>query len=160
MDDSDQSPRPPERGLYDASFEHDACGVGFLAHLKGIASHDLIDRSLLALERMTHRGATGAESESGDGAGLLLQIPDALFRDECAAGRLLSPDDGHALAELPAAGQYGVGLFLSAPDRQGAALARMIFAMVVRQEGQRLLGWRRVPTDSACIGLQRVRWSR
>ncbi len=146
-------PVPPISGLYDPRFEHDACGVGFLAHLKGTASHDLVDRSLLALERMAHRGATGAECESGDGAGILLQIPDRLFRHECRAGRISSSDDNRiALTELPPPSHYGVGLFFTGPDVQGSALARMIFAMVVRQEGQTLLGWRRVPTDNTGVG--------
>ncbi len=146
------SPVRPISGLYDPRFEHDACGVGFLAHLKGESSHGLVDRSLRALERMEHRGATGAECESGDGAGILLQIPDKLFRRECALGRILSLDDGKALTELPPAGRYGVGLFFSSPDTQAATLARMTFAMVVRQEGQTLLGWRRVPTDNHEVG--------
>ncbi len=150
--DNTQLPQRPQSGLYDPSFEHDACGVGFLAHLRGKASHDLVDRGLKALERMEHRGATGAESNTGDGAGILIQLPHALFADECALGRILTPEDGTPLAELPAAGQYAVGLVFSSPDPHAAALAKLIFAMVVRQEGQRLLGWRRVPTDNRSLG--------
>ncbi len=150
--DNTQLARRPQRGLYDPSFEHDACGVGFLAHLKGVASHDLVDRALEALERMEHRGATGAEPNTGDGAGILIQIPHALFERECALGRILEADTGRPLAALPPAGKYAVGLVFSSPDPQAAALAKLIFAMVVRQEGQTLLGWRRVPTDNRSLG--------
>ena len=150
--DNTQSPQRPQSGLYDPSFEHDACGVGFLAHLRGQASHDVIDRGLRALERMEHRGATGAESNTGDGAGILIQIPHELFAKECAAGRILDPEGGRPLATLPAPGKYAVGLVFSSPDPQAAALAKLIFAMVVRQEGQVLLGWRRVPTDNRTLG--------
>ena len=89
-----------------------------------------------ALERMEHRGATGAEPNTGDGAGILIQIPHALFERECANGRILTPEDGKPLAALPPAGEYAVGLIFSSPDPQAAALAKLIFAMVVRQEGQ------------------------
>ena len=150
--DNTQLARRPQSGLYDPSFEHDACGVGFLAHLRGKASHDVVDRGLKALERMEHRGATGAEPNTGDGAGILIQIPHALFERECALGRIIAPEDGKPLAALPPAGQYAVGLVFSSPDPQAAALAKLIFAMVVRQEGQQLLGWRRVPTDNRSLG--------
>jgi glutamate synthase (ferredoxin) len=150
--DNTQLPQRPQRGLYDPSFEHDACGVGFLAHLRGQASHDVVDRGLRALERMEHRGATGAEPNTGDGAGILIQIPHALFERECALGRILAPEDGKTLTALPPAGKYAVGLVFSSPDPQAAALAKLIFAMVVRQEGQVLLGWRRVPTDNRTLG--------
>ena len=150
--DNTQLPQRPQRGLYDPSFEHDACGVGFLAHLRGQASHDVVDRGLRALERMEHRGATGAEPNTGDGAGILIQIPHALFERECALGRILAPEEGKTLTALPPAGKYAVGLVFSSPDPQAAALAKLIFAMVVRQEGQVLLGWRRVPTDNRSLG--------
>jgi glutamate synthase (NADPH/NADH) large chain len=150
--DNTQSHQRPLSGLYDPSFEHDACGVGFLAHLRGHASHDLVDRGLRALERMEHRGATGAEPNTGDGAGILIQIPHALFARECSLGHIDDPESGKPLAALPAAGGYAVGLVFSSPDPQAAALAKLIFAMVVRQEGQVLLGWRRVPTDNRSLG--------
>ena len=124
----------------------------FLAHLRGQASHDVVDRGLKALERMEHRGATGAEPTTGDGAGILIQIPHRLFERECVHGRILTPEAGTPLAALPPAGKYAVGLIFSSPDPQAAALAKLIFAMVVRQEGQILLGWRRVPTDNRSLG--------
>ncbi len=138
--------------LYDPRFEHDACGVGFLVHQKGEVSHDLVHRALRALERLEHRGATGAEPDTGDGAGILIQIPDRLFSRECALGRIAGTEPGQVVRELPAKGEYGVGLFFGSPDAQATALAKMIFAMIVRQEGQTLLGWRRVPTDHRRIG--------
>jgi glutamate synthase (NADPH/NADH) large chain len=150
--DNQHVPMRPQGGLYDPSFEHDACGVGFLAHLKGHASHDLVDRALQALERLEHRGATGAEANTGDGAGILLQIPHKLFERECSLGRIVNPEDGKALASLPPAGRYAVGVFFSSPDAQASALAKLIFAMIVRQEGQNLIGWRRVPTDNRSLG--------
>jgi glutamate synthase (ferredoxin) len=142
----------PSPALYDPRFEHDACGVGFLAHVQGKASHSIVDKGLAALERLAHRGATGAEHNTGDGAGILLQIPDKLFQRECALGRIASPEPQRALEALPPAGQYAVGLFLSSPDPQASALAKLIFAMIVRQEGLKLLGWRRVPTDHRSLG--------
>ncbi len=138
--------------LYDPRLEHDACGVGFLAHLKGQASHAIVDEGLRALEKLEHRGATGAEANTGDGAGVLIQIPHRLFDRECALGRIESPEDRKPLASLPAAGQYAVGLFLGSQDAQASALAKLIFAMIVRQEGLKLLGWRRVPTDNRSLG--------
>jgi len=142
----------PSFPLYEATTEHDACGVGFVVHKKGRASHSIVDLGLGALERLEHRGATGAEADTGDGAGLLIQIPDRLFRRECALGRIETPDERRPLADLPPAGGYAVGLFFGSQDIQATALARLIFAMIVRQEGLRLLGFRRVPTDNRGIG--------
>ncbi|NUO51800.1 MAG: glutamate synthase large subunit, partial [Polyangiaceae bacterium] len=139
--------------LYDARFEHDACGVGFIAHLKGRASHAIVDDGLKALERLAHRGATGAEAATGDGAGVLLQIPHRLFERECALGRIESADESkRPLANLPSPGRYAVGVFFGSQDAQSSALAKLIFAMIIRQEGLRLLGWRRVPTDNRELG--------
>ncbi len=145
-------PQHPRPALYDPSFDHDACGVGFLAHLKGQPSHAIVDEGLRALERLAHRGATGAEADTGDGAGVLIQIPHRLFERECALGRIETPEDRRPLAQLPAPGEYAVGLFFGSQDAQASALAKLIFAMIVRQEGLRLLGWRRVPTDNRHIG--------
>ncbi|MFO0548725.1 MAG: glutamate synthase-related protein [Polyangiaceae bacterium] len=138
--------------MHDPRFEHDACGVGFLAHLKGRASHGIVSEGLRALERLEHRGAVGAEPDTGDGAGILIQLPDRLFQRECALGRVEGTEDRKPLASLPAAGRYAVGLFFGSQDQQASALAKLIFAMILRQEGLRLLGWRRVPTDNRHIG--------
>src|SRR5918912_2384364 len=91
---------PPPQGLYDPRNEHDACGVGFVAHIKGRKSHDIVEKGLTILNNLTHRGATGADPLHGDGAGVLVQIPDALFREEMAAKGV----------KLPKAGAYGVGM--------------------------------------------------
>src|SRR4029077_15667985 len=95
---------PPAQGLYHPSFEHDACGVGFICHLKGVASHDIVSNALQMLENMNPRGAAGGETDSGDGAGILVQTPDKFFRKQAQKLNFT----------LPAAGQYGVGMmFLS-----------------------------------------------
>ena len=126
--DNTQLARRPQSGLYDPSFEHDACGVGFLAHLRGQASHGVVDCGLKALERMEHRGATGAEPNTGDGAGILIEVPHRLFERECAQVRILMLEGGMPLAALPPAGKCAVGLIFLSRDRQAAALAKPIFA--------------------------------
>jgi glutamate synthase (NADPH/NADH) large chain len=136
--------------LHEPAFEKDACGVGFLVHKKGHRSHSIVDRALLALERLEHRGASGREAESGDGAGILVQLPDRLFQREAAMGRI--EHEGKPIPKLPAEGGYAVGLFMGSQDVQSSALAKLIFAMIARQEGLRLLGWRRVPTDNRELG--------
>ncbi len=129
------------RDLYDAAFEHDACGVGFVAHARGKRSHEIVKLGLQILDNLVHRGATGCDPETGDGAGILIQLPDALFRAHC---RFL----------LPKAGDYGVGMvFLPGLDDQRAHCERVI-EETVRLEEQLFLGWRDVPVDSACLGRQ------
>ncbi|MGH9160559.1 MAG: glutamate synthase central domain-containing protein, partial [Vicinamibacteraceae bacterium] len=145
-------PEGPQRGLYTPDREHDACGVGFLVHLKGRRSRSIVNLGLEALERLAHRAATGGDCCTGDGAGILIQIPDKLFEREAALGRIVSDDSAQLLTALPGRGRYAVGLFFGSPDPQANALAKMLFAMVVRQEGQQLLGWRRVPTDNRSLG--------
>ena len=135
--DNTQLARRPQSGLYDPSFEHDACGVGFLAHLRGKASHDVVDRGLKALERMEHRGATGAEPNTGDGAGILIQIPHALFERECAARpHRRRPRTASRSRTCRRPASTPSASCSRSPDPQAAALAKLIFAMVVRQEGQ------------------------
>ncbi|MEF2967598.1 glutamate synthase large subunit [Paenibacillus sp. M1] len=133
---------PPKQGLYDPSFEKDACGMGFVAHIKGRASHDIVSKALTMLTNMEHRGGQGSEPNSGDGAGILLQIPHRFFASE--AKKL-----GY---KLPEAGQYGVGmLFLphdaAARGRQEAELTR-----IVEEEGQKVIGFRTVPTRDDMLG--------
>ena len=133
---------PPRQGLYDPSNEHDSCGVGFVAHIKGRKSHEIIEQGLEILENLTHRGAVGADPLAGDGAGILIQVPDAFLRAECALAGL----------ELPDSGDYGVGMvFLPrlAPTR---AVCEERIAHFVASEGQRLLGWREVPRDNSVLG--------
>ncbi|MEN8214501.1 MAG: glutamate synthase subunit alpha, partial [Pseudomonadota bacterium] len=130
---------PPKQGLYDPVNEHDACGVGFVAHIKGRKSHDIIQQGLTILRRIEHRGAVGADPKAGDGAGLLMQIPDDFFR-------------AVVNFELPPAGDYGVGmLFLPKDDSARFAIESAIIN-TLEEEGLRLLGWRTVPVDSSVLG--------
>ncbi|HUW77777.1 MAG TPA: glutamate synthase large subunit [Candidatus Nanopelagicaceae bacterium] len=127
------------QGLYDPAAERDACGVAFVATLTGVASHDVIIRALSALRNLEHRGASGAEPDSGDGAGLLLAIPDDFFRSVSGL-------------ELPAAGFYATGiLFLPQADSDSEAITAKI-AQIADEEGLTILGWRDVPTDPATLG--------
>ena len=130
---------PPKQGLYDPANEHDACGVGFVAHIKGEKSHAIVQHGLTILERLHHRGAVGADPRAGDGAGLLLQMPDAFFRKSVSF-------------ELPVEGEYAVGMvFLPQADKSRAAAEKTIEDFVAA-EGQTLLGWRDVPVDSGGLG--------
>ncbi len=135
---------PAKKGLYDPQFEHDACGVGFVAHIKGKRSHDIVQMGLQILHNLEHRGACGCDPETGDGAGILMQIPDAFFRRECA-------DRGFA---LPPEGEYGVGMVFLPQDEDARALCEQIIEQTVRRQGQRFLGWRTVPTCNHKIGFQ------
>ncbi len=131
--------RVPEPGLYAPEYEHDACGVAFVARLDARPRHETVLRALQALENLEHRGATGADADTGDGAGILLQLPDAFFR-----AVLDRP--------LPAAGSYGVAMcFLPADDDRRLELERQLAALV-EQEGQRVVAWRDVPVDTAFVG--------
>ncbi len=133
---------PSKQGLYDPKHEHDACGVGFIAHIKGHKSHALVEQGLQILKNLSHRGATGADPLAGDGAGILIQTPDAFLRREFTKQGIA----------LPAPGDYGVGmLFLPQDDAARAACERVLAECIVA-EGQTLLGWRDVPTRNARLG--------
>ncbi|WP_030542922.1 glutamate synthase large subunit [Streptomyces albus] len=128
--------RPDPQGMYDPRNEHDACGVGFVATLTGEASHAMVEQALTVLRNLEHRGATGSEPDSGDGAGILLQIPDAFFRNTVSF-------------ELPEAGAYAVGIaFLPAGDGEAAGRVEAIAA----EEGLTVLGWREVPVAPQMLG--------
>src|SRR5205085_229294 len=115
---------PPKQGLYDPRHEHDACGVGFVAHIKGRKSHDIVDKGLTILNNLRHRGATGADPLHGDGAGLLVQIPDGFFREEMARQGV----------KLPKAGAYGVGMFFLPRDPAArAACVREVERAIVNK---------------------------
>jgi glutamate synthase (ferredoxin) len=133
---------PTARGLYDPAYEHDSCGVGFVVHLKGQRSHRIVPDGLTALENLNHRGASGSEANTGDGAGMLLQLPHEFLRRECASLNI----------PLPAPGHYGAGLFFSSKDPRASAQVQALFGAIVMEEGQHLLGWRRVPTNNAEVG--------
>ena len=137
---------PPRQGLYDPAHEHDACGVGFVVNIKGVRSHDILQKGLQVLDNLTHRGACGCDPRTGDGAGVLMQIPHEFFVRE--AGKL-----GFA---LPAPGEYGVGQVFLPLDPERRKAAEAVVERVVHEEGQRLLGWRTVPiVESACGDIAR-----
>ncbi|MDZ4188650.1 MAG: glutamate synthase-related protein [Hydrogenophaga sp.] len=127
-----------QQGLYDPANEHDACGVGFVAHIKGHKSHAIVQQGLKILENLDHRGAVGADKLMGDGAGLLIQLPDALYREEMAA-------QGVA---LPPAGEYGVGMIFMPKEHASRLACEQEMERAVAAEGQVLLGWRDVPVNA------------
>jgi glutamate synthase (NADPH) large chain len=126
-----------EQGLYSAANEHDACGVGFVAHIKGEKSHGIIQQALKILENLDHRGAVGADKLMGDGAGILVQMPDALYREEMARQGI----------ELPPPGEYGVGMIFLPKEHASRLACEQELERAVKAEGQVLLGWRDVPVD-------------
>jgi glutamate synthase (ferredoxin) len=133
---------PPKQGLYDPQFEHDACGVGFIVHMKGKKSHELVEQALTILVNLEHRGACGAETNTGDGAGILMQIPHKFLKKVVAQENIT----------LPEVGEYGVGTIYSSPDPTLREKGRRVFAAIVAEEGQKVLGWRDVPTDNSSLG--------
>jgi glutamate synthase (NADPH/NADH) large chain len=133
---------PPAQGLYDPAHEHDACGVGFVVDIKGRKSHAIVSQALTVLKNLLHRGACGCEVNTGDGAGILIQMPDAFLRRE--VDRL-----GFA---LPAPGHYGAGLAFLPRDASQRAECQAVLERIVREEGQSVLGWRDVPTDDSPVG--------
>ena len=130
---------PIAHGLYDPRFEHDACGVSFVANIKGVRSREIVTLGITALCNMEHRGATGAEADTGDGAGILIQVPDAFLR--AVAG-----------FELPAIGKYAVGIAFLPADPVRTATAIETVERVIVEEGLRPLGWRVVPSNPDCLG--------
>src|SRR5476651_756623 len=125
------------QGLYDPSNEHDACGVGFVAHIKGNKSHSIVEQGLLILKNLDHRGAVGADPLMCDGAGILIQIPDQYYRDEMAKQGV----------ELPPPGEYGVGMVFLPKENASRIACEQEIERAVRIEGQVVLGWRNVPVD-------------
>jgi len=123
--------------LYSSTQEHDACGVGFVAHIKGQKSHDIVKNALKILENLDHRGAVGADKLMGDGAGILIQLPDALYREEMAAQGIT----------LPPPGEYGVGMVFLPKENASRQACEQELERAVKAEGQVLLGWRDVPVD-------------
>ncbi|MEX2443649.1 MAG: glutamate synthase large subunit [Alkalispirochaeta sp.] len=135
--------RPGRQSLYDPQFEHDNCGVGFVAHIKGHASHDLISKAREVLVNMTHRGAVGAEKNTGDGAGILTALPHALL-ERIAKDELR--------AELPERGRFAAGLFFLPQDGEERRACESAVERIVAEAGQRFIGWRDVPRDNSMIG--------
>ena len=130
---------PEAQGLYDPANEHDACGVGFVCHIKNQKSHGIVQKGLEILTRLTHRGAVGADPKAGDGAGILVQLPDAFFRAVCDF-------------ELPALGDYGVAMMFMPPEADAQRRIEAIIDKHLERGGQSLLGWRDVPVDNADLG--------
>ena len=130
---------PVAQGLYDPANEHDNCGIGFVAHIKGQKSHDIIERGLSVLENMDHRGATSSDNKTGDGAGILLQLPDQYFREVLGIS-------------LPSPGQYGTGLVFLPRDPKEAALCQEVLSRYIRQEGLELICYRDTDVDSSAPG--------
>ncbi len=134
-----QGALPPKQGLYDPANEHDACGVGFVANIKGIKSHDTIRQGLNILDRLAHRGAVGADPKAGDGAGILLQIPDTFIR-------------GVVDFELPPQGEYAIGMAFLPRNGASRTLCEETIESFIAAEGQALLGWRDVPVNNQGLG--------
>ena len=126
-----------DNGLYSSSNEHDACGLGFVAHIKGEKRHDIVTQALKILENIDHRGAVGADKLMGDGAGILIQIPDALYREE----------RGKQGVELPPFGEYGVGMIFLPKEHASRLACEQEMERAIKAEGQVLLGWRDVPVN-------------
>jgi len=126
-----------QTGLYDPSQEHDACGVGFVAHIKGAKTHAIVTQALKILENLDHRGAVGADKLMGDGAGILIQLPDALYREEMAKQGVT----------LPSQGEYGVGMVFLPKEHASRMACEQELERAVKAEGQVLLGWRDVPVN-------------
>ncbi len=129
-------------GLYDPQFEHDACGVGFVAHIKGVKSHDIVEQGLRINENLKHRGACGCEKNTGDGAGILLQVPDKFLRRVCAEVNI----------DLPLDKRYGVGMLFLPPDISQRRAIEDICRQMIQAEGQKYLGFRKVETCNDSLG--------
>lgn len=130
---------PQQQGLYDPRFEHDACGVGFVVNIHGNKSHDIVQQALTVLVNLDHRGARGCEPNTGDGAGILFQIPHAFLNKCCSF-------------TLPAPGEYGVGMLFLSPNSDHRRECEEILEQIITEEGQTLLGWRTVPTNNETLG--------
>ncbi len=133
---------PPAQGLYDPTREHDACGVGFVVDIEGRKSHAIVRQALTVLKNLLHRGACGCEPNTGDGAGILIQMPDRFLRRQC----------GRLGIGLPPVGAYGCGLVFLPREPQQRDKVRALLHSIVEEEGQRMLGWRSVPTDDSPLG--------
>jgi glutamate synthase domain-containing protein 2/glutamate synthase domain-containing protein 1/glutamate synthase domain-containing protein 3 len=134
--------RPGKQGLYDPQFEHDACGVGFVVDIKGRKSHRILQQAIQVLHNLDHRGASGSETNTGDGAGVLLQMPHAFFKEVARKARL----------NLPAPGAYGSGIIFLPRNPTRRRRLEEHFEQIVQSEGQTLIGWRTLPTDNSMLG--------
>jgi glutamate synthase (NADPH/NADH) large chain len=135
-------PLPERRGLYDPRYEHDSCGVGFVADIAGKPSHAIVEKGIDILLNLVHRGACGCDPLTGDGAGILLQLPDPFFRRECEASDV----------ELPEPGKYGVGCVFLPRDKHDRRRCMHILEDKIFGTGQRLIGWRDVRVNEGALG--------
>src|SRR5271166_3601596 len=133
---------PPAQGMYDPAHEHDACGIGFVASIRGEKSHSIIEQGIQVLINLTHRGACGCDPETGDGAGVLIQIPHKFFARECSTLGFT----------LPPMGEYGVGMVFLPVEPSHRLLAEGILERIARDEGLTVLGWRDTPLNAGSIG--------
>ena len=133
---------PKKQGLYDPQFEHEACGVGFVVNMKGEKSHEIVRQALTVLVNLDHRGACGCEPNTGDGAGILMQVPDSFLRKVCSPLGIDLPEPFH----------YGVAMLFTSPDAPQRNSARHILEKILREEKVEILGWRDVPTDNSSLG--------
>ncbi|HSE32085.1 MAG TPA: glutamate synthase large subunit [Pyrinomonadaceae bacterium] len=133
---------PAKQGLYDPRFEHDACGMGFVVDISGRKSHRIVEQAIQVLFNLEHRGASGSEKNTGDGAGILLQLPHRFLARECDRRKVKLPDPG----------EYAVGMVFLPTAEESRDQCRRQFAKIIREEGQSLLGWREVPTDNSTLG--------
>src|SRR6266446_7942337 len=133
---------PPAQGLYNPKDERDACGVGFVVDIKGRRSNAIVRKALQVLINLEHRGACGCEANTGDGAGILIQTPDMFLKLAAKESRV----------SLPAYGEYGVGMIFLPQKADQRAECEKLFAEIVKEEGQRVLGWRTVPTNNSSLG--------
>jgi glutamate synthase (ferredoxin) len=134
---------PTKQGLYDPRYEHDACGTGFVVDIKGRKSHDIVQKAIQVLLNLEHRGACGSEKNTGDGAGILMQIPHVFLVAECAKLKI----------ELPPPGEYAVGMVFLPTEEESRWECEKSFEQIVWEEGQSVLGWRTVPTDNSSLGV-------
>jgi len=133
---------PEDQGLYVSEFEKDNCGIGLVASIKGEKTHDIVRKGIRVLEKLEHRGAVGSDPNTGDGAGMLMQIPDEMFRDEMKKLGIV----------LPAAGEYGVGMIFLPKKSDEELICEGIVEDIIKEEGQAVIGWRRVPVDPSKVG--------
>src|SRR5437899_4060748 len=139
----EQRTQPPcKQSLYDPQFEHEACGVGFVVNIKGRKSHAIIQQALQVLLNLDHRGACGCEANTGDGAGILIQPPHDFLKLVAREARV----------SLPPPGEYGIGMVFLPNNRTQRLECEKAFAAIVAEEGQRLLGWRTIPTNNGSLG--------
>ena len=137
-----RSSPPRKQGLYDPQFEKDSCGVGFVVNIDGSRSNQIVHQALEVLTNLSHRGACGCDPESGDGAGILIQIPHEFFAEKCSELGIY----------LPSPGNYGIGMIFLPPNPAHRDQCQEILERIIEEEGQRVLGWRDIPVDSSAIG--------